>query len=77
MDEQELERLEFQAHLVWLSLGEQQNLAPLDKIHRVLDAGCGTGLWTIDFGKKYPYPDWISMLILSSGCASGSRSGWS
>ncbi len=42
--------LDFQAHLVWLTLEKQQSLAPLTRLHRALDVGCGTGLWTIDFG---------------------------
>jgi trans-aconitate methyltransferase len=31
------------------------NLAPIAKdIHRVLDVGCGTGLWAVDFAEEHP-----------------------
>ncbi len=52
MDEQEKDRLDFQTHLVWLSLDKRQTVAPFTRLHRALDVGCGTGLWTIDFGKS-------------------------
>ncbi|KAK4161728.1 S-adenosyl-L-methionine-dependent methyltransferase [Cladorrhinum sp. PSN259] len=54
MDEQELERLDFQCHLVWLTLDKQWSTAPLNNIQRALDVGCGTGLWTIEFADEHP-----------------------
>ncbi|KAK3326090.1 S-adenosyl-L-methionine-dependent methyltransferase [Apodospora peruviana] len=57
MDEQEIERLDFQCHLVWLTLDKQQNWAPLKDIRRALDVGCGTGMWTIDFADAHPETD--------------------
>ena len=29
-------------------------LAPIDKPARVLDIGCGTGIWAIEFGDEQP-----------------------
>ncbi|KAE8453908.1 hypothetical protein EG329_007684 [Mollisiaceae sp. DMI_Dod_QoI] len=54
MDEEEKDRLDFQTHLAWLSLGKRQTHAPMEKIHRALDVGCGTGLWAIDFADAHP-----------------------
>ncbi|KAK3997765.1 S-adenosyl-L-methionine-dependent methyltransferase [Cladorrhinum sp. PSN332] len=54
MDEQELERLDFQCHLVWLTLNKQWSTAPLHNIQRALDVGCGTGLWAIEFADEHP-----------------------
>lgn len=56
-DIQEMDRLELQ-HLIWLELcGGRYNLAPLDTIPvtHVLDVGCGTGNWTIDFAGLHPH----------------------
>jgi ubiquinone/menaquinone biosynthesis C-methylase UbiE len=40
-----------QHHLFFLTFEDKLNLAPLKKpLNRVLDIGCGTGVWTIDFG---------------------------
>jgi cyclopropane fatty-acyl-phospholipid synthase-like methyltransferase len=47
-------RVDFQCHLVWLTLEERHFLAPIQNPMRVLDAGCGTGMWTIAFADDYP-----------------------
>ncbi|CAP61830.1 uncharacterized protein PODANS_5_2670 [Podospora anserina S mat+] len=54
MDEQELERLDFQCHLVWLTLDKQHSTAPIQNIQRALDVGCGTGIWAIEFADEHP-----------------------
>ncbi|SPO06233.1 related to methyltransferase [Cephalotrichum gorgonifer] len=54
MDEQELERLELQNHLVWLTLDKRLYHSPVENFNRVLDVGCGTGQWTIEFADQYP-----------------------
>ncbi|KAI0484436.1 S-adenosyl-L-methionine-dependent methyltransferase [Xylariaceae sp. FL0804] len=55
-DVQEMDRLELQ-HLIWMAmLGGRYSLAPLDesKLTHVLDVGCGTGNWTIEFANLHP-----------------------
>ncbi|KAF1845544.1 S-adenosyl-L-methionine-dependent methyltransferase [Cucurbitaria berberidis CBS 394.84] len=54
MDEEETERLDFQHHVVWLTMDEKSHFAPTKRLNRVLDAGCGTGIWTIDFADAHP-----------------------
>ncbi|KAJ9137108.1 S-adenosyl-L-methionine-dependent methyltransferase [Pleurostoma richardsiae] len=54
MDEQEIERLDFQCHLVWLTLDKQHGFAPVKNLRRALDAGCGTGIWAIEFADEHP-----------------------
>lgn len=51
----EWERLDLQHRLLLGILGDLHR-APLDpsKVKRVLDIGCGTGQWAIDFAKKFP-----------------------
>ena len=54
-NEPEAERLNFQ-HKLFLEIFEGLYRAPTDptKLHRILDVGCGTGNWAIDFAKQYP-----------------------
>ncbi|KAK6084539.1 methyltransferase domain-containing protein [Seiridium cupressi] len=55
-DIQEMDRLELQ-HLIWIELcGGRYNLAPIDSINvtHVLDVGCGTGNWPIEFASLHP-----------------------
>lgn len=44
-------------HNLWLlSLRGELGLSPkaMDGAKRVLDVGTGTGVWAIEYGKKYP-----------------------
>ncbi|KAG9498185.1 hypothetical protein J7337_011080 [Fusarium musae] len=53
-DEIENERLDLQHHLFLLTFDERLHAAPLPKtLNRAFDAGCGTGIWAIEFGKYY------------------------
>ncbi|KAL1845061.1 hypothetical protein VTK73DRAFT_1209 [Phialemonium thermophilum] len=54
MDEEELERLDFQCHLVWISLDKKHGFAPTKNLRRALDVGCGTGMWAIEFADAHP-----------------------
>ncbi|KAJ8066888.1 hypothetical protein OCU04_004274 [Sclerotinia nivalis] len=55
-DDMEQERLDLQHHLCSLTFDGRLFTAPIDanKLERVLDAGCGTGIWTTDFADEYP-----------------------
>ncbi|KAK0654916.1 S-adenosyl-L-methionine-dependent methyltransferase [Cercophora newfieldiana] len=54
-DRSENERLEFQHYIFLLTFNDELQIAPLpEKMHRVLDAGCGTGDWAIDFADSHP-----------------------
>ncbi|KAF2838003.1 S-adenosyl-L-methionine-dependent methyltransferase [Patellaria atrata CBS 101060] len=55
-DEIEADRLDLQHHLFRLTLGGRLYLAPVPKevVHDVLDVGCGTGIWTIEFADEHP-----------------------
>ncbi|KAK0633869.1 S-adenosyl-L-methionine-dependent methyltransferase [Immersiella caudata] len=54
-DQSENERLAFQHYLFLLTFNDQLHIAPIPKrLHRALDAGCGTGDWTIDFADLHP-----------------------
>lgn len=51
-DEAENDRLDMHHHLATLILRGRLITAPIGKYpQRVLDVGCGTGIWSIDMGK--------------------------
>ncbi|KAH7141616.1 S-adenosyl-L-methionine-dependent methyltransferase [Dactylonectria macrodidyma] len=53
-DEAENERLDLQHNLLLMTF-DGLHCAPLEKSpRRVLDAGCGTGIWSIDFAGEHP-----------------------
>ncbi|KAK4041210.1 Phosphoethanolamine N-methyltransferase [Parachaetomium inaequale] len=56
-DETENERLDLQHNLAVLTQDSRLYICPAGKdkpLNRVLDAGCGTGIWAIDFGDEHP-----------------------
>ncbi|KAK3331834.1 S-adenosyl-L-methionine-dependent methyltransferase [Cercophora scortea] len=54
-DERQNESVDITHHYLTLLLGGKLFLAPIkDNIHRVLDIGTGTGIWSIDFADLYP-----------------------
>lgn len=56
-DETENERLDLQHHLMTLTFDGKLFTSPAgeDKqLHRVLDAGTGTGIWAMDFADEHP-----------------------
>ncbi|KAH6886892.1 S-adenosyl-L-methionine-dependent methyltransferase [Thelonectria olida] len=56
-DDIENDRLDQQHHLALLTLNHSLFNAPVGKdkpLHRVLDAGCGTGIWSMDFADEHP-----------------------
>ncbi|KAL2108131.1 hypothetical protein VUR80DRAFT_4249 [Thermomyces stellatus] len=54
-DSAENERLDLQHTICLLTFGHRLHCAPLTKeAPRVLDAGCGTGVWSIEFADENP-----------------------
>ncbi|KAL1880551.1 hypothetical protein VTK73DRAFT_5564 [Phialemonium thermophilum] len=64
-DDTENERLDLQHHIFCLSYDGRLGLCPLNdpgaKVGRVLDVGCGTGIWTIDYGDEHPEAEVIGV----------------
>ncbi|WYZ38246.1 hypothetical protein EsH8_III_000160 [Colletotrichum jinshuiense] len=56
-DEQEQGRLDLQHAIALRILNNELGLAPVNKPHRVLDIGTGTGIWAIEFAEKNPESD--------------------
>lgn len=54
VDEEELERQEFQYYLCKYTFDYELSFAPLRKAGRVLDIGCGLGSWVMEFGELHP-----------------------
>ena len=50
------DRLDMTHHLNALVHGGELTTAPIGKNpQRILDVGCGTGIWSIDAGKNTPF----------------------
>ncbi|TQN68118.1 Secondary metabolism regulator LAE1 [Colletotrichum shisoi] len=67
-DETENDRLDLQHHLFRLTFEGRlgNNAPPIEpdaKVGRVLDLGCGTGIWAIDYGDEHPDTEvlWIDL----------------
>ncbi|KAF2013866.1 S-adenosyl-L-methionine-dependent methyltransferase [Aaosphaeria arxii CBS 175.79] len=60
-DELELDRLNVVHHMLKKALDDRLFLAPVaaDTIHRVLDLGTGTGIWTVEMADKYPQAEFL------------------
>lgn len=54
-DETEMDRLDLQHHAFRLTLDGKLYRAPIPKdVQHVLDVGCGTGIWSIEFADEHP-----------------------
>ncbi|KXS96852.1 hypothetical protein AC578_7401 [Pseudocercospora eumusae] len=54
-DEREQERLDLQHEMFLYTFGRKLHLCPLPAdVKNVLDLGCGTGIWAIDFADEHP-----------------------
>ncbi|KAI6477839.1 hypothetical protein MCOR17_000330 [Pyricularia oryzae] len=64
-DDAENERLDLQHFLCFLTLDDQLYISPAGRdgkqIGRVLDAGCGTGCWALDFADEHPESEVIGV----------------
>ncbi|XEV02763.1 hypothetical protein FSHL1_008050 [Fusarium sambucinum] len=53
MDEAELDRIDM-CHAKYCALiGKNRYLSPIDKPQRILDLGCGTGIWSIEMAEEF------------------------
>jgi len=60
-DEAEQERMDMQHHIYLMIFSGELYRAPLPrKVNRVLDIGCGTGKWAIDFADMHLEADVIA-----------------
>ncbi|EEU45594.1 uncharacterized protein NECHADRAFT_93785 [Fusarium vanettenii 77-13-4] len=54
MDEAELDRIDM-CHTKYCALiGKKRHLAPITNPQKILDLGCGTGIWSIEMAEEYP-----------------------
>ncbi|KAH8176902.1 methyltransferase domain-containing protein [Sarocladium implicatum] len=54
MDEAELDRIDM-CHVKYTTLtGKQKFLSPITDPSRILDLGCGTGVWSVEMAEDYP-----------------------
>jgi ubiquinone/menaquinone biosynthesis C-methylase UbiE len=55
MDDQELDRMDLCHAKYYALLDKRRYLAPIgDNPQRILDLGCGTGIWCVDMADKFP-----------------------
>ncbi|KAF2205987.1 S-adenosyl-L-methionine-dependent methyltransferase [Delitschia confertaspora ATCC 74209] len=60
-DEQQNDQLDIAHHMFLILLENKLYLAPVQNPMKVLDLGCGTGIWTIDFADEHPAADVIGV----------------
>lgn len=64
MDDKELERMDI-CHTKYFALLDKKHfLAPIgDNPQRILDLGCGTGIWCMDVADRFPGADVVGVDI--------------
>ncbi|KAF4543068.1 Sam dependent methyltransferase [Lasiodiplodia theobromae] len=53
-DDAQNDQLDIGHHMLRLLIDDKLFLAPIEKPQKVLDIGCGTGIWSIDFADEFP-----------------------
>ncbi|KAF2000018.1 S-adenosyl-L-methionine-dependent methyltransferase [Amniculicola lignicola CBS 123094] len=53
-DDQQNDQLDIAHHMFLILLGNKLHLAPIQNPQNVLDLGCGTGIWAMDFADETP-----------------------
>ncbi|KAF3350531.1 TTL domain-containing protein [Verticillium dahliae VDG2] len=61
LGDEELDRQTFQYQLCQLTFDNRLSFAPICRPHRVLDVGCGVGIWALDFGEEHPESEVIGV----------------
>lgn len=60
-DEQQNDQLDIAHHMFLILLDNKLYLAPVQNPKKVLDLGCGTGIWAIDFADEHPSSEIIGV----------------
>ncbi|KAF2268107.1 S-adenosyl-L-methionine-dependent methyltransferase [Lojkania enalia] len=60
-DEQQNDQLDIAHHMFLILLDNKLHLAPISDPQKVLDLGCGTGIWAIDFADENPSAEVIGV----------------
>jgi len=64
MDEREMDRIDMAHAKYYMLLEKRRFLAPIDKNpQKILDLGCGTGIWSIDVADEYPSAEVVGVDI--------------
>lgn len=63
MDDAELDRIDMCHTKYFALLGKRRFLAPVSNPHKILDLGCGTGIWSIDIADEFPNAEVIGVDI--------------
>ncbi|KKY19906.1 putative sam domain [Phaeomoniella chlamydospora] len=54
IDDMELDRIDMAHAKYFVLLEKKRFLAPIVEPHRILELGCGTGIWSIDIADQFP-----------------------
>jgi len=60
-DEQQNDQLDISHHMYQILLDNKLYVAPIEEPKKVLDLGCGTGIWAIDFADDHPNAEVIGV----------------
>ncbi|KAF2016284.1 S-adenosyl-L-methionine-dependent methyltransferase [Aaosphaeria arxii CBS 175.79] len=60
-DEEQNDQLDIAHQMFLILLNQKLHLAPLQNPQRVIDLGCGTGIWAIDFADENPSAEVIGV----------------
>lgn len=73
-DDQQNDQLDIGHHMLTLLLGDRLYLAPIDEksCRHVLDVGCGTGIWSLDFADAHPSAEVVRLSMSVCRVAQGS-----
>lgn len=65
MDEQEMDRIDMSHSKYFMLLEKKRFLAPIQESpQKILDLGCGTGIWSIDVADDYPSAEVCTFFLI-------------